>query len=208
MIKFSLQCSQGHGFEAWFADSASFDDQRERGLVTCPHCNDASVQKTLMKPNVRGGRDRGKAETASLPAPPQPLPQPQMQAQAQANPAVQTTSAPNNWSPEQVADALTEAGLPSGLFSIVQGDATIGRALCEHPGVAKVSLTGGVDTGKLIIKQSADTLKKVTLELGGKSPLIVFDDANLDDAVGVALSANFYTAGEVCSNGTRVFVHR
>ena len=105
MIKFSLQCSQGHGFEAWFADSASFDDQRERGLVTCPHCNDASVQKTLMKPNVRGGRDRGKAETASLPAPPQPLPQPQMQAQAQAKPAVQTTSAPNNWSSEQVAAA-------------------------------------------------------------------------------------------------------
>lgn len=108
----------------------------------------------------------------------------------------------------EIADALTEAGLPKGLFSIVQGDATIGRALCEHPGVAKVSLTGGVDTGKLIIKQSADTLKKVTLELGGKSPLIVFEDANLDDAVGVALSANFYTAGEVCSNGTRVFVHR
>ena len=107
----------------------------------------------------------------------------------------------------EIADALTEAGLPSGLFSIVQGDATIGRALCEHPGV-KVSLTGGVDTGKLIIKQSADALKKVTLELGGKSPLIVFEDANLDDAVGVALSANFYTAGEVCSNGTRVFVHR
>lgn len=97
MIKFSLQCSQGHGFEAWFADSASFEDQRERGLVTCPHCNDASVQKTLMKPNVRGGRDRGKAETAALPAPTQP--------EMQAKPSVQTTSAPNNWSPEQVAAA-------------------------------------------------------------------------------------------------------
>ena len=108
----------------------------------------------------------------------------------------------------EVADALHEAGLPSGLFSVVQGDHTIGRAICEHPGIAKVSLTGGVDTGKLIIKQAADTLKKVTLELGGKSPLIVFEDADLDDAVGVALSANFYTSGEVCSNGTRVFVHR
>ena len=59
MIKFSLQCSQGHGFEAWFADSASFEDQRERGLVTCPHCNDASVQKTLMKPNVQGEKRPG-----------------------------------------------------------------------------------------------------------------------------------------------------
>jgi betaine-aldehyde dehydrogenase len=69
-------------------------------------------------------------------------------------------------------------------------------------------LTGGVDTGKLIMKQSADSLKRVTLELGGKAPLIICEDANLDKAADIAMSANFYTAGEVCSNATRVFVHR
>jgi betaine-aldehyde dehydrogenase len=105
-----------------------------------------------------------------------------------------------------VAGLLAEAGLPDGLFQIVHGDHTVGRAICAHPGIAKISLTGGVDTGRLIMGQSADTLKKVTLELGGKSPLIVFADADFDLAVQTALDANFYTAGEVCSNATRVFV--
>ena len=105
-----------------------------------------------------------------------------------------------------VADALKDAGLPDGLFQILHGDYNIGRAICEHPGIAKISLTGGVDTGRLIMAQSAATLKKVTLELGGKSPLLVFADADFDLAVLTALDANFYTAGEVCSNATRVFV--
>ena len=105
-----------------------------------------------------------------------------------------------------VADTLKEAGLPDGLFQILHGDYKIGRAICEHPGIAKISLTGGVDTGRLIMAQSAATLKKVTLELGGKSPLLVFADADFDLAVQTALDANFYTAGEVCSNATRVFV--
>ena len=105
-----------------------------------------------------------------------------------------------------VADILQEAGLPDGLFQILHGDYRIGRAICEHPGIAKISLTGGVDTGRLIMAQSATTLKKVTLELGGKSPLLVFADADFDLAVQTALDANFYTAGEVCSNATRVFV--
>jgi betaine-aldehyde dehydrogenase len=105
-----------------------------------------------------------------------------------------------------VADLLHQAGLPDGLFQIVHGDHRIGRAICAHPGIAKISLTGGVDTGRLIMGQSAGTLKKVTLELGGKSPLIVFADADFDLAVQTALDANFYTAGEVCSNATRVFV--
>ena len=83
----------------------------------------------------------------------------------------------------------------------------MGKALSEHPGVAKVSLTGEVGTGRRIMAQAAATLKHITLELGGKSPLIVFDDAHLDNAVSAALMANFYTQGEVCSNGTRVFVH-
>ena len=75
------------------------------------------------------------------------------------------------------------------------------------PAIAKVSLTGEVGTGKAVMADAAATLKHVTLELGGKSPLIVFDDADLDDAVSGALLANFYSAGEVCSNGTRVFLH-
>ena len=106
----------------------------------------------------------------------------------------------------RVAELLGEAGLPDGLFQIVHGDHKVGRAICAHPGIAKISLTGGVDTGRLIMGQSAETLKKVTLELGGKSPLLVFADADFDLAVQTALDANFYTAGEVCSNATRVFV--
>ena len=108
----------------------------------------------------------------------------------------------------KVADILSEAGLPDGLFQIIHGTHEIGRAICEHPGIAKISLTGGVATGKLIMSQSASTLKKITLELGGKSPLLVFDDCDFELAVQTALNANFYTAGEVCSNATRVFVQR
>ncbi|MDE2435243.1 MAG: betaine-aldehyde dehydrogenase [Sphingomonadales bacterium] len=101
-----------------------------------------------------------------------------------------------------------EAGLPDGLFQVVQGLADTGRLLTRHPGIAKVSLTGEVGTGKKVMADAASTLKHVTLELGGKSPLIVFADADLDNAVSGALLANFYSAGEVCSNGTRVFVER
>lgn len=101
-----------------------------------------------------------------------------------------------------------EAGLHDGLFQVVQGMADTGRLLSRHPGIAKISLTGEVGTGKKVMADAASTLKYVTLELGGKSPLIVFEDADLDNAVSGALLANFYSAGEVCSNGTRVFVHQ
>ena len=107
-----------------------------------------------------------------------------------------------------IAALLTESGLPDGLFQVLQGDHKIGQAICTHPGIAKISLTGGIDTGKLILEQSASTLKKVTLELGGKAPLLVFADADFDLAVQTALDANFYTGGEVCSNATRVFVEK
>ena len=107
-----------------------------------------------------------------------------------------------------LADIFTEAGLPAGLFSVLHGDHQIGQAICKHPGIAKISLTGGVETGRLIMGQSAQSLKKVTLELGGKAPLIIFDDCQFDLAVQTALDANFYTAGEVCSNATRVFVQK
>jgi betaine-aldehyde dehydrogenase len=100
------------------------------------------------------------------------------------------------------------AGLPDGVFQVVQGRAETGRLLTRHRGIRKISLTGEVGTGKAVMADAAATLKQVTLELGGKSPLIVFEDAKLDNAVSGALLGNFYSAGEVCSNGTRVFVHR
>ena len=107
-----------------------------------------------------------------------------------------------------LAEIYSEAGLPDGVFNVVQGDARVGRALTAHAGVAKVSLTGEVGTGRNVMADASRTLKHVTLELGGKSPLVVFDDANIDNAVSAAMMANFYTQGEICSNGTRVFVHR
>jgi betaine-aldehyde dehydrogenase len=107
-----------------------------------------------------------------------------------------------------LAEAFKAAGLPDGVFNVVQGDARVGRALVAHPGIRKVSLTGEAGTGRIVMGEAARTLKHVTLELGGKSPLIVFDDAKLDNAVSGALMGNFYSAGEVCSNGTRVFVQR
>ncbi len=108
----------------------------------------------------------------------------------------------------RIVEIMEDAGLPKGLMSVMQGDHTIGSAICRHEGIAKVSLTGGVETGKKIMMQSADSLKRVTLELGGKAPLILFEDCDLDKAAATAMEANFYTAGEVCSNATRVFIHR
>ena len=106
----------------------------------------------------------------------------------------------------QLAEIYTEAGLPPGVFNVVQGAADTGAALINHPDVAKVTLTGSVETGKIVLAHSANDLKKVTLELGGKSPIIIFDDADMDNALNAALVANFYSSGQVCSNGTRVFV--
>ncbi|NBU25445.1 MAG: transcriptional regulator BetI, partial [Gammaproteobacteria bacterium] len=103
---------------------------------------------------------------------------------------------------------MKEAGVPDGIFQVVQGGIDTGRLLVGHPGIAKVSLTGAVETGRAVMGAAAPTLKHVTLELGGKSPLLIFPDADLDNAVSGALLGNFYSAGEVCSNATRVFVHR
>src|SRR5690554_3699439 len=104
-----------------------------------------------------------------------------------------------------LAEALTEAGIPAGVYNIVQGDAKTGQMLTTHPDIQKISLTGEVNTGKKVMAAASDTLKHVTLELGGKSPLIIFEDADLDEAVHGAMLANFYTQGEICSNGTRVY---
>jgi betaine-aldehyde dehydrogenase len=108
----------------------------------------------------------------------------------------------------RLREIFAAAGLPEGVFQVVQGRAETGRLLTRHHGIRKISLTGEVGTGKAVMADAAATLKQVTLELGGKSPLIVFEDAKLDNAVAGALLGNFYSAGEVCSNGTRVFVHR
>ncbi len=107
----------------------------------------------------------------------------------------------------KLAEIMVEAGVPDGVFNVVQGFADTGRLLTRHPAIRKISLTGEVGTGKAVMADGAATLKYVTLELGGKSPLIIFEDADIDEAVSGALLANFYSAGEVCSNGTRVFVH-
>jgi len=108
----------------------------------------------------------------------------------------------------KIAEILTEAGLPKGVFNVVQGDRETGPLLVGHPDVAKISLTGSVPTGRKVAAAAAGQLKYVTMELGGKSPLIVFDDADLDSAVGGAMLGNFYSTGQVCSNGTRVFVQK
>ncbi|WP_343559891.1 betaine-aldehyde dehydrogenase [Kiloniella sp. b19] len=107
----------------------------------------------------------------------------------------------------KLAEIYTEAGLPAGVFNVVGGLGPVGKMLAEHEGIEKISLTGSVPTGKKVMSAAAETLKHVTLELGGKSPLIIFEDSDLDNAVSAALMANFYTQGEICSNGTRVFVH-
>jgi betaine-aldehyde dehydrogenase len=108
----------------------------------------------------------------------------------------------------KLQEILSEAGAPPGIFQVVQGFAETGRLLTAHRDIRKVSLTGEVGTGKAVMSDAARTLKNVTLELGGKSPLIIFNDANIDNAVSGALLANFYSSGQVCSNATRVFVHR
>lgn len=107
----------------------------------------------------------------------------------------------------KLAEIFTEAGLPDGVFNVVQGNYEVGTMLTEHPDIAKVSFTGGVPTGKKVMANAASSsLKDVTLELGGKSPLIIFDDADIDMAADIAMMANFYSTGQVCTNGTRVFI--
>ncbi|HTU52815.1 MAG TPA: aldehyde dehydrogenase family protein [Acetobacteraceae bacterium] len=100
------------------------------------------------------------------------------------------------------------AGLPTGLFNVVDGFAETGRLLIRHPKIQKISLTGSVPMGKAVAAEGAASLKRVSLELGGKSCMIICEDAEFDSAVSGAMLGNFYSSGEICSNGTRVFVHR
>ncbi len=106
-----------------------------------------------------------------------------------------------------LAEIYHEAGLPAGVFNVVHGKGEVGAQLASHPDIDKITFTGSVPTGKKVLQSAAQTVKHSTMELGGKSPLIIFEDAQLDNAVSAALNANFYSQGEICSNGTRVFVH-
>ncbi len=108
----------------------------------------------------------------------------------------------------KVAEILIEAGAPKGIYNVVQGYGDVGASLVTDPRVAKVSLTGSVPTGRKVYAAAAADMKHVTMELGGKSPMIVFDDADIENAVSGAILGNFYSSGQVCSNGTRVFVQK
>ncbi|MFJ2995728.1 aldehyde dehydrogenase family protein [Pandoraea sp. NPDC087047] len=106
-----------------------------------------------------------------------------------------------------VTEALHEAQLPPGVFNIVTGRGdTVGAEISSHPDVAKVSFTGSTAVGRSILRSAADTFKRVTLELGGKSPTIVLDDANFDEAIPLALNAGFMNSGQACIAGTRILV--
>lgn len=107
----------------------------------------------------------------------------------------------------KVAEILHEAGLPAGVYNVIQGLGDVGAALVTDGRVDKVSLTGSVPTGRKVYAAAAESIKHVTMELGGKSPIIIFEDADIENAVSGAILGNFYSSGQVCSNGTRVFVH-
>jgi betaine-aldehyde dehydrogenase len=107
---------------------------------------------------------------------------------------------------QALAALYSEAGLPPGVFNVVHGDGKVGGYLTTHPGAAKVSFTGQPSTGRKVAAAAAGEMKYVTMELGGKSPLIVLPGCDLDLAADGAMMANFYSAGQVCTNGTRVFV--
>ena len=108
----------------------------------------------------------------------------------------------------KLAEIFVDAGMPKGVFNVVIGSGDIGEWLVKNSEIVKVSFTGQVSTGKKIMKSASNSLKKLTMELGGKSPLIIFPDVKVNEAVDLAIQANFYTQGEVCTHGTRVFVHK
>jgi aldehyde dehydrogenase (NAD+) len=106
----------------------------------------------------------------------------------------------------RLGELAMEAGFPAGVINIVSGGPDTGKAIVKHPGIDKIAFTGSTAVGKEIMRGAADTLKRVTLELGGKSPNIVFADADIDNAVKGAINGIFYGKGEVCNAGSRLFV--
>jgi aldehyde dehydrogenase (NAD+) len=106
----------------------------------------------------------------------------------------------------RLGELVIEAGFPAGVINILTGGPETGRAIVEHPGIDKIAFTGSTAVGKEIMRSAADTLKRVTLELGGKSPNIVFADSDIDSAVKGAINGIFYGKGEVCNAGSRLFL--
>jgi phenylacetaldehyde dehydrogenase len=108
-----------------------------------------------------------------------------------------------------LAEIAAEVGFPEGVLNVVPGyGETAGAAIAAHPDVDKVAFTGSTEVGKLIVKAAAGNLKKVTLELGGKSPNIIFADANIDEAIAGAAFGIFFNMGQCCTAGSRLFVER
>jgi aldehyde dehydrogenase (NAD+) len=99
-----------------------------------------------------------------------------------------------------------EAGVPAGVINIITGPGAVGRAMVKHPGIDKIAFTGSTSVGQEIMRSAADTVKRITLELGGKSPNIVFADSDIDSAVKGAITGIFYGKGEVCNAGSRLFL--
>src|ERR1700757_957598 len=107
----------------------------------------------------------------------------------------------------RLVELMLEAGLPNGVVNVVTGfGETAGAALAAHPGVDKVAFTGSTEVGKLIVRAAADDLKRVTLELGGKSPNVVFADADLETAIPGAANAIFFNHGQCCCAGSRLYI--
>jgi len=106
----------------------------------------------------------------------------------------------------KLGELSIEAGFPAGVINILTGGPETGKAIVAHPGIDKIAFTGSTAVGKEIMRGAADTLKRVTLELGGKSPNIVFADADIDSAVKGAINGIFYGKGEVCNAGSRLFL--
>jgi succinate-semialdehyde dehydrogenase / glutarate-semialdehyde dehydrogenase len=106
-----------------------------------------------------------------------------------------------------MAELAERAGIPKGVFNVITGDApTIGKELCANPKVRKLSFTGSTEVGRILMRQSAETIKKLSLELGGNAPFIVFDDADLDAAVEGALASKYRNAGQTCVCANRIYV--
>jgi aldehyde dehydrogenase (NAD+) len=103
-------------------------------------------------------------------------------------------------------ELAVEAGLPAGVLNVITGPSAVGRAMVQHPGINKIAFTGSTEVGKEIMRSAADSMKRVTLELGGKSPNIVFADSDVDNAVKGAITGIFYGKGEVCNAGSRLFL--
>ena len=108
----------------------------------------------------------------------------------------------------RLAELIADAGVPEGVVNVVTGGPEVGAAIAEHAGIDKVSFTGSTEVGRSIVRAAAGNFKRVSLELGGKNPAIVFDDAPLDAAVGGVLQGGLLNSGQVCAAYSRVYVQR